>query len=185
VTTLVEHLSSFLGESSAADRVLLDRVGRSIGLVRFDGHPCEGATTVVTNGLSDLPHHRLREELLLACWTPELSTDLLLVVEFVARQLAEGREPLAYGDVIGPAGPLVPGSAMEALYVCEPTYFPEGFAAFNTAPGCRVRLRWLVPIHAPEARIVEHEGAEFFEGLLVDEDPDLLSLGRPPVRLAG
>lgn len=182
MTTVVEHLTSLLGEPAVSDRVLLDRTGRSIGLLRFDGQPCDGATSVVTNGLSDLPHHRLHEELLLACWTAELSTDLLLVVEFVARQLAEGRDPLVYGDVIGPAGPLIDGSTMEALYVCEPTYFPERLATLDTADGCRIRMLWLIPIYASEARLISERGPAPFEQLLVEEDPDLLSLRRAPVR---
>lgn len=181
MTTRTEHLRRFLGEASANDQMLLDRTGRSIGLLRFDGQPCDGATTVVTSGLSDLEHHRLHEELLLAVWSAEMSTDLSLALEFVARQLAEGREPLAYGDVIGPAGSLASGTEMAALYVAEPVYFTDGFAGFDAADGCRVRLRWLVPIHAGEARLIERSGAAFFEELLIAQDPDLLSLQRPPV----
>ncbi len=181
MTTRAEHLTRFLGEPTAEDRMLLDRTGRSIGLLRFEGQPCDGAMTVVTSGLSDLEHHRLHEELLLAAWSSELSVDLLLALEFVARQLAQGREPLAYGDVIGPAGPLATGTEMEALYTAEPVYFPDGFAGFDAPDGCRTRLRWLVPIHASEARLIERRGAAYFEELLVAQDPDLLSLRRPPV----
>lgn len=180
-----EHLTGFLGQPSADDRMLLDRTGRSIGLLRYERQPCDGATTVVTSGLSDLEHHRLHQELLLAVWSSEMSTDLLLALEFVARQLAEGREPLAYGDVVGPAGPLTTETEMEALYVAEPVYFPDGFAGFEAPDGCRVRLGWLVPIHANEARIIERSGAEYFENLLIAQDPDLLSLQRPPVSESG
>jgi hypothetical protein len=117
----------------------------------------------------------------MSVWAGALSVDLQSVLEFVARQLAEGRDPLTRGDVIGPAGPLVPGSPMEALYVCQPTYFPDDVATFPLAEGGIGRLWWLIPIHASEARLIEGRGAESFEDLLVSEDPDLLSLDRPPV----
>lgn len=117
----------------------------------------------------------------MSVWKDALTTDLQLVLEFVARQLAEGREPLMRGDVIGPAGPLVPTTAMEALYVCQPTYFPDEVATFQVGDGAVGRIWWLIPIYAAEARVIEDKGAEFFEDLLVAEDPDLLSLQRRPV----
>lgn len=181
---VVEALRARFGRESHQEPVLLDRAGRSIDLLVFDDQPCAGASTLVTAGLSRLAWHRLDEELLMSVWKDALTTDLQLVLEFVARQLAEGREPLARGDVIGPAGPLVPGTHMEALYACQPTYFPDEVATFPTDDGAMGRLWWLIPIYATEARLVEDKGAEFFEDLLVSEDPDLLSLERPPVSVA-
>lgn len=181
MTTRLEHFARFLGEPGTQERILLDRVGRSIGLLRYEGQPCEGATTVVTSGLSDLEHHLLHEELVLTLWSQEVSVDVVRVLEHVARLLAQGREPLAHGDVIGPYGPLCDGTDMSAIYVAEPAYFPEEFAHFVTNDRCTTRMRWLVPIHTAEVRLIERSGAAHFEALLTAQDPDLLSLQRPPV----
>lgn len=117
----------------------------------------------------------------MACWSDGPVDALASVVEFLVRQLAEGREPLLYGDVVGPAGSLVPGSPMEAIYVCEPTYFPPGFARFVTPEGCEIRTRWLIPIYSGEAQLVGDKGAGALEDLLEEQDPDLLNLQRGPV----
>lgn len=181
VVAVIAALRSHLGVESRREAILLDRMGRSIELLLFEDEPCAGAVTMVTAGLSSLPRHPLDEELLMSVWKDSLTTDLQLVLEFVARQLAEGREPLTHGDVIGPAGPLVPTTKMAALYVCRPTYFPDEVATFDLDGGGTGRVWWLIPIHALEARLVEDQGAEAFEDILVREDPDLLSLERPAV----
>lgn len=176
---LMQHLQNFLGQASGSEPVLLDRRGRTVSLQAFVDRPCQDATTFVTHGLSHL--HELHQELLLSCWSSESSLDLRLVIEFVARQLAEGREALMEGDVIGPAGPLVPETKMEALYVCQPTYFPDGFAEVVDPQGCTVLLRWLIPIHPDEASMIEQQGAISFERRLAALDPDLLSLQRSSI----
>lgn len=178
--SMAAHVGLWQGTPVELRRIRLEGCGSSVALLRVDGAPCDEATTIVTAGLGDLVEHRLHEELVVACWSDGPVDDLTLVVEFLVRQLAEGREPL-YGDVIGPAGPIVPGTAMEAVYVCEPTYFPPGFAHFVSSKGCDIRTRWLVPIYAAEAHAVGSKGAGFFEDLLVERDPDLLSLHRPSV----
>lgn len=181
MTSMLDHVRSWLGHPVELRRIELHGHGSSVALLRVDGVPCDGATTIATAGLSDLVAHRLHEELVIACWADGPVEDLALVLEFLVRQLADGREPLLYGDVVGPAGPIVAGTAMEAMYVCEPAYFPEGFALYVATDGCEIRTRWLLPIYADEALAVGEKGAGFFEDLLVERDPDLLSLRRPSV----
>ncbi len=173
------HVRSWLGPPAVLREIQLEG-GASVALLSVTGAPCDGATTIVTSGLGDLDH-RLHEELVVTCWSDGPVHDLTLVVEVLVRQLAEGREPLLYGDVVGPAGPLVPGMQMEAIYTCEPTYFPEGFARFVSDDGCEIRVRWLLPIYAEEAYAVDAKGASYFEDLLAERDPDLLTLDRPSV----
>jgi hypothetical protein len=181
MSALRDHLQAHLGTQAKLDRIGLEAHGRVVEFGYFENQPCDGATTLVTAGLSELPNHRLHEELVMSAWSGEFTVGLRQVVELIVRQLAEGRAPLLYGDVIGPAGPLAEGTKMEALYVCQPTYFDDGFAAFDADDGCRIRLRWLIPIYASEVRIIAQRGSEYFETLLEDVDPDLLSLGRRPI----
>ena len=57
------------------------------------------------------------------------------------------------GQVFGPRGPLIPGSELAALYAAIPVYFPDDFAAHQSAEWTTVFV-WLVPISASEAKCV-------------------------------
>jgi hypothetical protein len=172
---------ALLGRESRSRPIQLDRVGHLMGMLSFDNRPCPGASTLMTTGLSELAWHQLDQELLMCLWTAEISTEAQLLLAAVARALAGGLEPLRQGDVLPPAGPLLPGTRMEALYVCGPRYFPEEMATLRLPAGRVVRLLWLIPIHESEAKFVAAEGASAFEAELVKHDPDLLSLARPPI----
>jgi hypothetical protein len=182
MTSMRDHVRDWLGRPIRLRKVNLGTRG-IIDLVRVDNAPCEGATTIATDGLRELVDHPLNEELVMACWADGPVEQLSLVLEFIARQLADGRDALLYGDVLGPAGPLVPGTAMDAIYVCEPTYYPPGFAKFTSGQRREIRTRWLVPIYHEEAHLVVERGRQTFEDLLAQRDPDLLTLDRPSVAL--
>jgi hypothetical protein len=156
MTSMEAHVKASVGEPTALREISLGAQG-VVSLLQIKDSPCDGATTIATAGLADLADHRLHEELVMACWSEGPVNDLASVVELLVRQLAEGREPLRYGDVVGPAGPLVPGTSME------------------------IHSRWLIPIHGSEAQVVAERGARALEELLEKEDPDLLSLQRDPV----
>ncbi|MEV4148370.1 suppressor of fused domain protein [Amycolatopsis sp. NPDC049691] len=96
----------------------------------------------------------------------------------VAEELLASHEALLRGDVVGPRGPLVPGSEMQALYAAIPVYQDDDFAAVDLADGTRAAIVWLVPISAGEAAYVASHGWKAFEDELVRHDPDLLDLGR-------
>lgn len=177
----IESIREMFGAEFRYDRVLLDRQGRSIELAYFDDRPCHGAVTLVTAGLSELTWHPLHEELLMAAWKKQMTTELQLILEFTTRQLAGGRERLVRGDVIGPAGPLTSTTEMSALYVCNPSYFDDVFFSFVNQDGHVVELLWLIPIHEVEARFIERHGAMAFEDELVAADPDLLNIYRSPI----
>lgn len=178
---LLRHLRMHLGVETDHYPLRVEPGCAALSVLRFEDQPCAGAITLATVGLSAPSRAWLHEELLMTCWTSELAPELPLVLEYVARQLAGGVEALIYGDVVGPAGPIVPGSALEALYACEPTYFAEGLAEFQGDNGCTTRLMWLIPIHPAEARLVMRDGADALEALLAEKDPDLLSLHRRPI----
>lgn len=175
-----EHLRAWLGEPVEVRRISLGQSGY-VSILQVGDAPCKGAITMATAGLSKVINHRLHEELLFACWSDSPLGEMASILEFLVRQLAAGREPLMPGDVVGPAGPLVTGTSMEALYVCDPVYFQQGFSHFLSSSGCEIRLRWLVPIYANEARTVDSKGASALDDMFVDQDPDLLSLQRGPV----
>src|SRR5262249_52499846 len=144
-----------------------------------------GAMTAVTLGLS---HHvlssassrKLRVELLAATYSRFSGFDAEGNLLTVAHELlSEHRAPLR-GEVIGPRGPLVPDSVLEAYYCSLPVYFPDALATFRgTVP--RTVFLWMVPISHADAHYVWENGWSKFEDLLVERDPDLLDLMRPSV----
>ena len=176
---MLDHVRDWLGRPMELRNIDLGARGR-VDLLRVDNAPCDAATTIVTDGLRELVGHRLDEELLIASWADGPVQQLSMALEFIVRQLADGRPALLYGDVVGPAGPVVPGTAMDAVYVCEPTYYPPGFADFIDR-GREIRPRWLIPIYHAEAHAVVSRGRRQFEELLARDDPDLLSIKRPSV----
>lgn len=48
-----------------------------------------------------------------------------------------------------------------------------------------VLVAWLIPITVNEAAFIRADGYRRFEDLLIDQDPDLQDLRRPPVVLPG
>ncbi|HEX3956225.1 MAG TPA: suppressor of fused domain protein [Trebonia sp.] len=87
---------------------------------------------------------------------------------------------LLRGDVIGPAGPVLPGSSLTALYVGVPVYFPDEFAEVEE-DGKTIIIAWLVPISDSEADYITEHGWRQFEHLLAEKDPDLVDVSRPSI----
>ena len=150
-----------------------------------DSAPVAEAQSYVTIGLSTYvltsPSKRdSRMELLGASYKrfEELRPEGNLLT--VAHDLIQEHRPLLRGEVIGPRGPIVPGSVLEAYYCALPVYFPDGLASFHgTVP--RTNNMWLVPISHAESHFVWEHGWDQFEELLSARDPDLLDLARPSV----
>jgi hypothetical protein len=92
------------------------------------------------------------------------------------------RAGLPHGQVIGPKGPLFPGSQTTAMVAISPRYLPEAFAVcrIETAP---VVLTWLGPITTGEAELIQKSGWGALEQAFAAQDPDLADPGRPEVAL--
>jgi Suppressor of fused protein (SUFU) len=105
-----------------------------------------------------------------------------LVGQVAGELLASGRA-LLRGDVMGPRGPLAPGSRMEAWYAAAPVYYDDGFAGVDLDDGHRAAIVWMVPISRREARFVSANGWREFENELITHDPDLLDLHRDELPL--
>jgi hypothetical protein len=93
-----------------------------------------------------------------------------------------GNRALLRGEVLGPQGPLLPGSLMEALYVGIPVYFPDEFGSCAVG-GDSVVIAWLIPISKSEATYVADHGWPAFEKRLVEIDPDLTDVFRSSMNL--
>ena len=155
---------------------------RNVQVAVVEDQPVGGAQAYVTLGLSNhvfgsASQREFRMELLGAsarrfeAFRPERH---LLTI---AHDLLDAHRAVLRGEVIGPRGPIVPGSVLEAYYCALPVYFRDGLATFRgTVPG--TVIVWLVPISHAEAHFVWEHGWQRFEEMLDARDPDLLDLGR-------
>jgi len=185
---LVEHFERTLGPIRYGWSVDPDGAKMPFQIVRFTRGSDSDSVGYSTLGLSRQvlpspasPLHIRQELLMLApeALEPDRAASILLQVG----EMAIGTErALLRGDVIGPAGALVSGSAMTALYVTMPSYFPDEFATYSDDGGTVV-IAWLVPITDSEADYVSSHGWDAFEDKLVEQDPDLVDFHRPAMML--
>lgn len=180
----IEFLESHLGEMAGGSH-FAESPATSVNVVRFENQPVANAVTYVTTGMSHHSLHQLegpelRVELMGCVWSRfrESGFDALLYA-LAEETLARHHAP-SEGSVVGPRGPIVDGSELEAFIFLSPFYFDESFGAFDheSEP---VLLIWPVPITAAEAAFVAEEGWDEFERLLLSRDPDLLDLHRPSI----
>jgi hypothetical protein len=180
---LERHYRRFLGKPSHRTEIPLPG-GEKFSIEEFERQPCEGASTLVSFGLAERQakqalHHN--HELLFCCQQRFVSLDLAKVIGSIVTKVIQTGKPLFRGDVLGPAGPLLPGVPVEALYVCPPSYFKEPFFKFQASDDVDVHILWLIPIHRGEAEWVRQRGWSEFESLLQAKNPDLLDLKRPSI----
>ncbi|WP_394842204.1 suppressor of fused domain protein [Pendulispora brunnea] len=176
------HYEKLLGSATEEHRVNLGPL--QFEILTIPGAPYADGTTVATLGLSK----HIGQEFLLACHSDQLHAKHVSLLAIVAKEQLESGAGLRRGQVLGPAGPLVPGAATEALYVCPPAYFGPNFDPLILADGGHVHFFWLVPIHVREARWIAVNDTPntktfVFEDLLVAQDPDLLDFSRPELDL--
>ena len=185
---LVEHLERHLGAIDVGWTRGADGAALPFSVVRFAKGSGPGTVAFCTLGLSRhalrsrTSDRSIRHELLML--VPESLRDGPVpgILQQVGSDALGAHTALLRGDVLGPRGPLLPGSELEALYVAIPVYLPEEFAGFEEN-GQRGVVAWLVPISAREAGYVADHGWESFEDRLVEADPDLTDPGRPSLPL--
>jgi hypothetical protein len=159
---VIRHIEAHLGRiDPAVGTWRWRRRGRSTLQAAFRDRPRPGAVTVCSLGVG---HHALcstrghvRQELLLACWGRFLSAELAGLLTAAAGYALEPHVALSPGQVLGPAGPLIPGSGLEALLCLEPRLHPATLAVC-AATEPPTEFVWLVPVTPAEGR----EAAEGF-----------------------
>jgi hypothetical protein len=180
---LIEHLESHLGPIQVGWKDS-DGTVWPFHVLRFSGGPLANAVTYSTLGLSDTPlpspvsPKQVRHELLFMARPAFGDRNIPALLHQVGTEALGRGRPYLRGDVIGPRGTLMPGTAMEALYVSLPVYLPDSFATYRSPAGVACVLAWLVPITRDEAAFVKTGGWDAFEDQLVRVDPDLLNLSR-------
>ncbi len=156
-----------------------------IFIVRFDDQPFPQAKTFATLGLHrhllQASGREYRQELLFSAWNDE-SDDAIcrFLAQFVLNVMLRDHQPLLRGEVVGPSSPLLPGSAMTAIYASIPVVFDEQLSVYRETTPPTIFI-WLIPIRTEEAQFVEQHGWSAFEDQLEAVNPDLLDLKRKSV----
>jgi hypothetical protein len=180
---LRRHYEQFLKRPLSALKIPVPGAGEFM-VEAYADVPVPGAVTYVTMGMSALQGSGPRQELLLSVWKAAAVDEVARLVGAVALlALKPGEPPLDRGNVLGPAGPLVAGTSMDALYICLPIYFPADFKRVLLSDDEGIDVLWLIPVHTAEVTWIAQHGFSAFEAALGPLEPDLLDLRRPPLHL--
>lgn len=142
--TLIDHLERFLGLIELGWERDADGEQMPFQVVRL-GDPSNSETiSFASLGLGRYPlaspasGRVIRHELMMLVPATMQSSPVPSLIHQVGSAAIHGQKPLLRSDVIGPYGPLVPGSFLEALYVIVQ------FATYEGDDGPMV-IAWLVP----------------------------------------
>jgi len=183
VHPVIQHIESLLGriDPEVGCWHWTFRDGSTLAGAAFRDHPHAGATTVCSVGLGRhtlcSTRGHIHQEVLLACWHRYLSERLTKLVALVAEDVLASHIALSPGRVLGPAGPLIPNSGLEALLCLEPRLHGAALGVCgNTQPV--TEFVWLVPITPAEAQEVSASGYEELFARWEWENVDLLDWHR-------
>ncbi|GAA0952014.1 suppressor of fused domain protein [Kribbella koreensis] len=179
---LPEHFEKYLGEIECGWNTDPDGHPMPFQVVRYPQGSGAGSCAFSTLGISgyelDSPSGRgLRQELLMLVTDDHRDGSIPAVLQQVGMMLMERHRAVLLGDLLGPNGPVVAGSPLEAFWVHQPVYQPDDFAVFQDS----VVIAWLIPVSPTEAGYIREEGSEAFKELLIKHDPNLMDLSRASV----
>lgn len=183
-----DHYMKFLGVPRFINKLSLLN-GNPLEIAEYWDTPCLDAVVLATVGTNSLlgdplnnPHHALNQELIFMCYKHFLDERLIKLIALIAGDVKASGFPLSRGSILGPAGPILPTTTMEALYNSSPSYYEPEFHHLNVE--CvDIDFFWLIPIYRIEAEWIVKHGGDEFESLLEAQDPDLLDLTRSPLSL--
>jgi hypothetical protein len=180
---VIRHIETHLGQMDPkAGHWRWDHAdGTLLQVLAFRDRPRKGAMTLCSLGLGHhqfcSPRGHVRQELLVSCWDRFVSARLAGILPVAAQYALDQHVALQPWQVLGPAGPLVPGSAVEALLCLEPLFFPESFAICpSTNP--RTEFVWLVPISRQEVAQIQTGRREELLARWESGEADILDWGR-------
>ncbi len=159
---LTEYLERYLGEIQEGWTRDVDGNNMPFQILRFGRGSGPGTLSFSTLGLSayglqsPTTGREIRHELLMIVPESFASGPVPGLLQQVGIEALTSGRALLRGDVIGSRGPLVRGSAMEALYVGMPVYLPDDFATYVSDDLSAV-IAWLIPISQHEASYVARE----------------------------
>jgi hypothetical protein len=183
VTEVPDHYESHLGimDPSAGHWKWNRADGVPLQVIAFQNQPKAGAKTLCTLGVSRHTLHSIaghvRQELILATWEQYVCPELAATLAIIGGKVLDAHVSVEFGQVFGPAGPLIPGSNLEAILCVRPEGFSTDLSVcLKTEPA--TELVMLVPITCEEVAEVENTGAEDLLLKWKRDGIDLLDLNR-------
>ncbi|MFI5711513.1 suppressor of fused domain protein [Kribbella sp. NPDC051620] len=179
---LPEHFEKYLGEIECGWTTDPDGRPMPFSVARYPEGSGSGSCAFSTIGLSKHELHwpngrTVRQELLMLVTDEHRDGSIPAVLQQVGTMLMAEHHAVRLGDLFGPNGPVVAGSALEAFWVHQPVYQPDDFAVFKDT----IVIAWLIPISPAEADFVRRRGSDAFQELLIEQDPNLMDLFRDSV----
>ena len=161
-----------------------DEIALSIDILEVDDSPDDGLVSYSTLGLFqiELRHddgQPMATAVELCAEAPQDQDQWDSILGTAAFTLMRGGQAVAPGSVLTDCiGEYYPDSTVPHLYLCVPFSWQDGEFARLELDG-RV-INWLqgIPIGDAELQYLEAHGAEAFEDLLLEQDPDLYDLER-------
>jgi hypothetical protein len=158
-----------------------------VQIVKYDKGPFSGTKTFSTLGLnkvqltSYVSAKQIWQELIFVSYSNIGNLNIPALLAQVSQMALDSGSAFLRGDVIGPYGPIIDGSNLEACYVTIPSYFPESFDAFKVDDRKTIIMSWLIPITSREVEFIRKNGWEEFEDKLEELDPDLIDFQRESI----
>ncbi|GAA0527554.1 hypothetical protein GCM10010172_05090 [Paractinoplanes ferrugineus] len=184
VAKLIEHLESYLGPmagGSSGD----ESTPRGVQVAWFPDSPWGGVTTLVTLGLSRrhlaLPGGEAMHQELMMHVRNDHAADAVGLLFQLAGQMVDRRAALRHAELIGPRGPVFPGSRATALVAISPHWMPEKFEVCRLEEDVPAIFAWLVPITTGEAAMLRTGGWDSLRKAFATQDPDLADPARPEI----
>jgi hypothetical protein len=146
VPHVIDHIEKFCGPIVKGWSCDADGNKMPFQVVQMQGGPIAGTATYATLGLGKIPLRArtsdrvIRHELVMLSRSDTVPENLPALLQEVAMEAVQRNYAYVRGEVIGPRGPLFPGSTVTALYVAIPVYFPQEFS--NMMSGERFSLGW-------------------------------------------
>lgn len=169
--TVPEHLEYYLGRITHG---IKSGNNNKVNTVIFRNTPENKLTTYATLGLSKhCVNYKSRFELIFVSSSNEEELNLANMLIWLADFIIEQHRPILCGEVIYLPETISPESAMDALYVSCPFYFPDDFQVLE-AEDNDVVFPLLIPVYKSEAKNISQNGWSKFEQFLVDNDIDNL-----------
>ena len=184
---VLERFEAELGQLAVGWSRNADGVQMPFQILRFDNAPSRGAATFATLGISsqllqsEKSGREIRQEYLMTCLEEQRDWNIPAVLQQIGSESTRRRRAILRGEVLGPRGPLFPGSDVTALYAAIPVYFSDALHSVTVGVGKEVVLVWLLPLHTSEAAWIRRVGWRGFEERLAETHLDLCDLRRPAV----
>lgn len=180
--SIIDHYESVLGPYVAKADWAVEQHPK-FEVLAFEERPELGGKTYASFGISKhalvsaVSGISMRQEFLMTVAEVPAGDSVGLLIAQVGREVLDSHSAALKGSVIGPRGPLFPGTQMEALYVTTPGYLPEGFETFR-GPQRDTFVAWLLPITHSEAHFVLRYGSCPFEDILAEGRVELTDIYR-------